>query len=233
MTCYYPGCDAPGTTKEHIPPKSFFPDDERDQLLTVRSCEKHNNRKSKDDLYVLAQICLNASPHNRAREIFELRVKPQLGFNNGALRKRLAKGSVINTDGSVGYRVQVSRLDDFFDHLCFGLIFKACKASLPKRYKIRHIYHSLSGTADLRELQLQNELLRFYSAPLPEILDFGTPGTVNTKIYRARITGVPHFQSSITITHTFFGKFLVTSMLSNIIGNEQGNNRQNKPDAPT
>lgn len=44
-----------------IPPKAFFPEGERDQLLTVRSCPHHNNAKSNDDLYVLAHICMNAS----------------------------------------------------------------------------------------------------------------------------------------------------------------------------
>jgi hypothetical protein len=39
MSCYYQGCSRPGTTKEHIPPQSFFPKDQRNQLLTVRSCE--------------------------------------------------------------------------------------------------------------------------------------------------------------------------------------------------
>ena len=81
MTCYFQGCIAKGTTKEHIPPRSFFPEGEKEQLLTVRSCEKHNNAKSIDDLYVLAQICMNASPNNRAREVWESKIVPQLEFN--------------------------------------------------------------------------------------------------------------------------------------------------------
>ena len=92
MTCYFQGCKEKGVTKEHIPPRSFFPEGEKEQLLTVKSCKKHNNAKSKDDLYVLAQICMNASPSNRAREVSLNKVAPQLEFNNGALRKRLADG---------------------------------------------------------------------------------------------------------------------------------------------
>ena len=61
MSCSYQGCQRRGTTREHIPPKSFFPKDQRNQLLTVKSCELHNNKKSSDDIYVLAQICMNAS----------------------------------------------------------------------------------------------------------------------------------------------------------------------------
>lgn len=71
MSCYFPGCNEKGTTKAHIPPRSFFPVGERLQLLTVKSRKKHNNDKSTNDLYVLVQICMNASPSNRAREVFQ------------------------------------------------------------------------------------------------------------------------------------------------------------------
>jgi hypothetical protein len=59
--CYY--CGAPGPTREHVPPICFFPEiedakiytdkDFRQQLITVRSCKKHNNSKSPDDAYLL------------------------------------------------------------------------------------------------------------------------------------------------------------------------------------
>ena len=83
--CYYRGCTQAGTTKEHIPPRAFFPTNLRNQLLTVKSCPKHNNDKSGDDTYVLAHICLNASPNVEARSVFLERVKPQLAFNGDAL----------------------------------------------------------------------------------------------------------------------------------------------------
>jgi hypothetical protein len=63
-------------------------------LVTVKSCPAHNNAKSKDDLYVLAQICMHASPANRAREVWLTKVAPQLEFNGGKLRDMLAEGAV-------------------------------------------------------------------------------------------------------------------------------------------
>lgn len=111
MTCYYQGCTSKGTTKEHIPPKAFFPEGERDQLLTVRSCPHHNNAKSNDDLYVLAHICMNASPSNRAREVWEAKVVPQLSFNGDKFREMLAAGAKPNSDG-VKYPVNKRRFAD-------------------------------------------------------------------------------------------------------------------------
>jgi hypothetical protein len=49
-----------------------------------------------------------------------------------------------------------------------------------------------------------------------DILEFGDPDTKNENIYKVTIFGLPEFKSSITIVHEFFGKFKVTSMLTNV-----------------
>ena len=51
--CYECGAtlDKESLTKEHVPPKSFFPKSDRDSLITVPACVKHNGGKSDDDEY--------------------------------------------------------------------------------------------------------------------------------------------------------------------------------------
>jgi len=57
-------CQRPATSREHIPPKCFFPGkgelplgrDCRINLITVPSCDLHNISKSGDDQYVLMVI---------------------------------------------------------------------------------------------------------------------------------------------------------------------------------
>jgi len=44
-------CDAEATTREHVPPKSFFPDGYRKDLITVPSCPAHNHAQSLDIEY--------------------------------------------------------------------------------------------------------------------------------------------------------------------------------------
>lgn len=65
--CYC--CEKTATTKEHIPPKCFFPEPKhlpenspnyRKNLITVPSCFEHNNYRSKDDEYAAAVIILNS-----------------------------------------------------------------------------------------------------------------------------------------------------------------------------
>ncbi len=49
-TCYK--CNRHSCTREHVPPKSFFPENKRNNLITVPSCEKHNLDNSPDVEYV-------------------------------------------------------------------------------------------------------------------------------------------------------------------------------------
>ncbi|MEG8049019.1 hypothetical protein QP178_03625 [Sphingomonas aurantiaca] len=212
MTCYYQGCTAKGTTTEHVPPKAFFPKDERLQLLTVKACPAHNTGKSQDDLYALAQICMNASPSNRAREVWITSVAPQLKHKQGALRKMIAEGAVQVGKG-VAYRVDIGRLDAFFTALSLGLICASKKAQLPTEYVIGHIYHSLTA-ADGSSDPFAASIESFYYGKPVTVMDFGKADLKNERIYSAEIHGMPDFGGSISIVHLFFGRFKVTSMLS-------------------
>ncbi|PTO93341.1 hypothetical protein [Vibrio splendidus] len=216
MQCYYQGCTKKGITKEHIPPRSFFPKGEKEQLLTVKSCEIHNNRKATDDQYVLAQICMSASPSNRAREIFIKKIQPQLSHNNGAFRKMLAKGSITLDDGSVKYPVDMQRFDEFFTALSCGIVFKTCGNQVPENYVIHHQYPNFStehgGEQGLAVFDDFKDII--YGEPL-KVLDFGKPNTQNENIYTVKVIGIPDFNSSITIVHLFYGKFEVVSFLTN------------------
>ena len=66
--CYC--CQEIAETKDHIPPKCFFPkkedlpqgylDKTRGNLITVPSCKQHNNGRSKDDEYTAAFLAINS-----------------------------------------------------------------------------------------------------------------------------------------------------------------------------
>lgn len=216
MKCYFQNCPKEAKTKEHVPPKAFFPKDQRKNLITVRSCNDHNNQKSGNDLYVLAQICLNSSPRNRAREVFMKSIVPQLGFNNESLRKYLAQDLELLENGVVKYRVDVARMDNFFNALSCGLIFHIAKDQLPQIYSMSNIYHNLiDETLSSKEIKLRKTIEEFYERKTPKILNFGRAQLENKDIYTAKIFGIKDFKSSITIVHIFFGRFKVTSMLSN------------------
>jgi hypothetical protein len=93
--CYC--CEEIATTKDHIPPKCFFPEkkhlsigntDYRSQLITVPACSAHNNSRSRDDEYTAAVIVMN-SQSDLAFTMFKSKWVQTLLRREGALGKRI------------------------------------------------------------------------------------------------------------------------------------------------
>lgn len=63
--CYR--CNNIATSVEHAPAKCFFPIEHRKNLITVPSCEQHNNETSKDDEYVRGIIVASKGNNETAR----------------------------------------------------------------------------------------------------------------------------------------------------------------------
>ena len=91
--CYM--CQARATGREHVPPKSFFPEkkdlptgvDLRKDLISVPSCDVHNIKKSKDDEYLAFVIVMHyennsiAATHFLTKVLRALKRRPSLrGF---------------------------------------------------------------------------------------------------------------------------------------------------------
>jgi hypothetical protein len=76
-TCY--ACDQPATSKEHVPPKSFFPKAHRTNLITVPSCSKHNHDNSKDVEYTRNVISAHYGTNQLAQHLFSGEVTRSFG----------------------------------------------------------------------------------------------------------------------------------------------------------
>jgi hypothetical protein len=70
VKCY--ACSAEATTREHVPPKSFFPKDRRQELLTVPSCYAHNHDQSLDIEYVRNLISCTYGTNAEAEQTFDI-----------------------------------------------------------------------------------------------------------------------------------------------------------------
>ncbi|WP_061012654.1 hypothetical protein [Photobacterium leiognathi] len=234
--CYFPGCESHANTKEHIPPKSFFPDSKRMNLMTIKSCKVHNNEKTKDDIYVLANICLNSIDESQsdAYDVFESTVKPQLIHNNQALMKKVLRNLSKRDEKTSRFEVNSSRLDSFFDCLTHGVIYKKLKRKVDlDNYTVRHIYMNLeeidnSGNIDQNNISMK----QFWSSnilnnnEISEAIEFKSEvhNGYNTEIYSVRFMGCDFikslksdsFNSSITVVHKFFEHFVVVSLLTRV-----------------
>lgn len=234
--CYFPGCESHANTKEHIPPKSFFPNSKRMNLMTVKSCKVHNNEKTKDDIYVLANICLNSIDENQsdAYDVFESNVKPQLMHNNQALMKKVLRNLSKRDETTSRFEVDSSRLDSFFDCLTHGVIYKKVKRKVDlDNYVVGHMYMNLEETDSSGNIdQGYISMKQFWSSNLlndneiSEVLEFKSEAQkgYSTEIYSVRFIGADFiktlesdsFNSSITVVHKFFGHFVVVSLLTRV-----------------
>ena len=213
--CYY--CGAPATSREHFPPKSFFPKVNL-QLKTVPSCEKHNNKKSNDDQYLLAHICMNAGGgDNLPKRIFLQSIAPQLEFSE-KFRKMIADGSVADPDGGVRYRVNLDRFNSFFDSLCHALYFDRYGTPLdPSKHGISHDYLSLhieDPILILRRDILNNSLKYFFENGEWMIKNYEADKLSDVIYQNKMIDPWGSALGSITIAHTFYGIFNVVSLLT-------------------
>lgn len=238
--CYFPGCESHANTKEHIPPRSFFPDSKKINLMTVKSCKIHNNEKTKDDIYVLANICVNsiASGNNDALEIFESRVKPQLIHNNNSLFKKIFK-NMSKQNSEYKFQVDSERLDSFFDCLVHGVLYKKTKKKINiEHYRVRHLYMNLDeqdengdrhkGFSLMKEFWRSNLLDDSAAADILEFKAMDAHGH-NQDIYKVKIIGADflqaleseNYESSISVIHEFYGHFIVVSALTRVASFEK------------
>ena len=213
--CYR--CGAPASTREHAPPKSFFPRGGNLQLKTVPSCPAHNNSKSGDDQYLLAHITISAAAaDNLAKQIFMRSIAPHLR-RAPKFAKGIARGSIQMDQGAAAYPVDVKRFDHFFDHLCYALYFDRYGARFDERNHLL-TQHYLSLTThdpeELRHLALLSESLRVFYEQFGSFVESYDAGHIDEVVYQNKIIDPAGPDASITIAHTFYGVFDVVSLLT-------------------
>lgn len=126
--CYC--CEQTATTRDHIPPKCFFPEkkylssnspDYRSDLITVPSCSQHNNSRSSDDEYTALVIVLN-SKSDLAFTMCKSKWVNTLLRREGALGKRIfstarrvrilsKKNSILIPDETLAIPYEKGRID--------------------------------------------------------------------------------------------------------------------------
>jgi len=218
--CYFMGCNKTPSGKEHVPPKSFFPKGSRQQLITVPACEAHNNSKSKDDFYALAKIANYCSPYSSlAKEVYDKKISSQLSFNEGAFEKTLKKEIVSSKKGQKFAKVDKERITSVFSSIAYGIIFHIEKEQVPiNKYKIWHIFHDWNAGMPDSTRRYSEAILHMGLNTYPNWpeLTFGDVSCENESVYNVKVFGVPNFRASISVFHTFYDFFRVTSMLTRV-----------------
>jgi len=155
-SCYFCGKSAIGV--EHVPPRCFFPavkdlppgsPDFRKNLITVPSCDEHNQALSLDDEYSF-YIALSHFENNKwAAELFNTKgmrglvKKPALVKMVYQTPRRVS----LNGSPSMTFQVDRKRFNDVMEKVARGLFFHEMKKPWGKK-----VY---TATAAFREADLQ------------------------------------------------------------------------------
>lgn len=94
--CYECGIklDKESLTKEHVPPKCFFPKSDKNSLITVPSCIEHNGGKSGNDEKFLQNISLQILANKKGQDIATNKAVKSI-FRNKKRTKSLAKDATL------------------------------------------------------------------------------------------------------------------------------------------
>lgn len=223
-SCYM--CDNEAVSKEHFPPKVFFPKEDRryikEGLTTVPSCAIHNNDKSSDDMYVLTCICSNALKNSsQAGKVFNNSILKQFGYRP-EFKEMFEKQSIINENNEILTKIDLNRFDSFFDHLCHAIYFHRKRKPLDtKKFTIKHQYRNIIPS-DTKIANEESILGLLFDDFFHEFSDFiiNNPDSYHS-VYKYKISDpadiIPVMKgedTSITIGHSFYGIFEVVSLLT-------------------
>ncbi|TGL13081.1 hypothetical protein EHQ42_14920 [Leptospira levettii] len=159
--CYY--CGKKATTREHIPPQSFFPKSQKLNLVTIPSCDDHNSKKTNKDEYVRNYISIHRSVREKGYEKFEEKTRSAFKKNK-KLQNALENAEKVQLDGEeTGIFIAKKEIfDDFFDHLASGIFYHITKSIFNGKWTIHLI--SFHEDRELYESNTENltNLLQAY-----------------------------------------------------------------------
>lgn len=134
--CYM--CDKDATTVEHVPPKCIFPEikdtngiDYKKNLITVPSCEEHNNSKSTDDTYLRDILTMVVTSSALGKLQFDKKTMKQASLRPALMNNMLENSApykVSFDDGAtkqdtIGIRVDDERLQNSFECMARALYY--------------------------------------------------------------------------------------------------------------
>jgi hypothetical protein len=121
-TCY--ACDQPATTKEHAPPKSFFPEGRRRNLITVPSCAIHNCDNAPDVEYVRNAIASLAGL-NETGELLIDTAKRSFDHSPALFERTFRSFVVRSPEEQVGtYKFDLKRVDTVMEAVVQALHYR-------------------------------------------------------------------------------------------------------------
>lgn len=130
-TCYM--CEAIATSQEHAPPKVLFPElkdlgeDYRINLITVPSCDQHNNAKSSDDEFLHFVLLLHINSNEVAKRQFDTKLLRAFQRTPTSYQRFMKEHGPVSNGKEIiaaGIRIDRLRFNEAIKRIARALYFK-------------------------------------------------------------------------------------------------------------
>jgi hypothetical protein len=126
-------CDKPSTSREHVPPQCFFPEqkdlpkgvDHRRNLITIPSCDEHNLHTSENDEHLLVVIAAHFQNNQAAYSHYMTKIIRAFK-HSGGLRQRFFESCFpVKLDGesTAAIVLETARVLSELDKIARGLYY--------------------------------------------------------------------------------------------------------------
>ena len=131
--CYECGIplDQESLTKEHVPPKCFFPKSDKASLITVPSCVEHNGGKSNDDEYLLQMISIQIQANEKGQNIAQEKAIRSMLRNKKRTKEFANNANIVyvdeNKNGQLrptfAFKFDADKYNNSISSICKGLYY--------------------------------------------------------------------------------------------------------------
>lgn len=147
-------CKQSGTTREHVPPKSFFPPGYQTNLWTVKSCPDHNNSNSADVEYVRNLVVMHLGAAGEAHQGAQERVVRSFEHSPKLFMSSFRDAREIDYEGqeAIQYTFDRHRFKQVMESIAYAVHFRVRRQRMSKSWDIfsptLHTARSIQGLPD-------------------------------------------------------------------------------------
>jgi hypothetical protein len=173
MSCYM--CEENSTTREHVPPRAFFPQGFRTNLWTVPSCERHNLGNSLDVEYARNVIVSHRDVLGTAQQLAQSASFRSFEHSSALFFQTFEGAKLVNVQGeqTVVFPFDLKRFKQVISAIASGLFYRAKGQRYEGRWQV--FSPTLLGATDLagntnawQEFRCLTNNLPFELRPSPE-----------------------------------------------------------------
>lgn len=119
--CFYKDCKNIANTTEHVPPRCFFTKGNKKNLITVPSCNEHNNNKKLDDEYVRNIFSLSININKYGIELANDKTFRSLNQSPKLLYRTFKKVYPLDNINTIAFEIDNKRIENWIKSIAYAI----------------------------------------------------------------------------------------------------------------